>query len=1040
MDRELRILILEDDSTDAELVQRELRNAGITFSPMLVDSREEFIKGLEEFSPDLILADYKLPSFDGISALDISQEKCPDIPFIFVTGTMGEEWAVETLKRGACDYVLKDRIYRLASVVKRALQDAKERTERKHAEEAMRNKKEHHNAVIESIFKFVPEGVLVLTESLNLLKQNRTFDDIVQKYAPLLEYTEEGLAQKIIEQLSSKIVSGDSKEIHIGKKDQLETSISGRDELIIQFNTARMFLAEEEEEEEASIVVSLLDITERKRAEKALRESEERFRFMAEKTGDALYRLKYDAMKYDYISPAVQILTGYTAEEINSIGFDSIVNKVETTGETSIKTIVDNREKNNTNEYRANYLIQTKPGELKWLGDHSFPWRDDSGNIIGSVGILTDVTERKKAEEALHHSYDLLNLTGQMAKVGGWELDIETQALSWTEEVYRIHEIDPATRLNVAEAINFYAPGARPVITNAVQACIESGTPWDLELPLITAQDRHIWVRALGAAERLNGRTVRLYGAFQDITELKLAEVERARLVSILESTTDFVGIADANLHAIYLNKAGRKMVGIGEDEDLNFPIVQGHSEWARKKLTDEALPVVMRDGVWSGEMAMLTRDGREVPISQVIIAHKDSDGKFEFLSTVIRDITERKQAEQDLIKAKELAELSNKLKDAFIANISHEIRTPLNGILGMTNLIKESVSQHMSDEEQFYFTGIDTASKRIIRTVDMILNFSRLQIGEYEGKYETLNLVSIIESLINQFKLSDHRKQIDITFGNKCDDVNITADEYSITHAISNLIDNALKYTHKGYIKVVLYRDEKGNLKLDVQDSGIGIAEEYLKHLFEPYTQEAIGYSRPYEGIGLGLSLVKKFLDLNDAPISVVSKKGEGTTFTIHFSQGTNNNPERIIETAKKQPTEKVTLEHQHNKERKPLILIVEDDEINQNALRLILSKKYNTVVVPSASEALEALRTNPIELILMDISIRGDMNGLELTTLIKKTPEYSNIPVIAVTAHAFSTDRQNSLDAGCDEYISKPFGIKELFEKINKLISVKN
>ncbi|MDP1689708.1 MAG: response regulator, partial [bacterium] len=138
MDRELRILILEDESTDAELMQRELRNAGITFSPMLVASKKEFIEGLDQFSPDLILADYKLPSFDGISALDISQEKCPDIPFIFVTGTMGEEWAVETLKRGASDYVLKDRIYRLASVVKRALQDAKERTGRKQAEEKYR--------------------------------------------------------------------------------------------------------------------------------------------------------------------------------------------------------------------------------------------------------------------------------------------------------------------------------------------------------------------------------------------------------------------------------------------------------------------------------------------------------------------------------------------------------------------------------------------------------------------------------------------------------------------------------------------------------------------------------------------------------------------------------------------------------------------------------------------------------------------------------------------------------------------------------------
>ncbi|MHB8581598.1 MAG: GAF domain-containing protein, partial [Ignavibacteriaceae bacterium] len=543
------------------------------------------------------------------------------------------------------------------------------------------------------------------------------------------------------------------------------------------------------------------------------------------------------------------------------------------------------------------------------------------------ISFASEVAEKEQrrlqAEEALRHSYDLLNLTGQMAKVGGWELDLKTQALSWTEEVYRIHEIDPATRLNVTEGINFYAPEARLVISRAVQEGIDSGTPWDLELPLITAQGRHIWVRALGASERLDGRTIRLYGAFQDITE--------------------------------------------------------------------------------------------------------------------------RKQAEQELIKARDLAELSNKLKDSFIANMSHEIRTPLNGILGMTSIIKETFAQYASEEDEEYFNAIDSSSKRIIRTVDMILNYSRMQIGEFSADKELLNLPSIINNLISEYKPIAVKKSLELTFENKSGDENLTADVYCLTHAISNLIDNALKYTNKGYVNVVLYRDEKENLKLDVKDSGIGIAEDYLKRLFEPYSQEAIGYTRPYEGIGLGLSIVKKFLDLNSSSISVVSKKGEGTIFTIQFVKDISNNPveihplgKRIIKSAEKRSTEKVKLGHQHNEEKKSLILIVEDDEINQNYLRLFLSKKYKTVVAASASEALEALKNNFIELILMDISIKGDMNGLELTTLIKKTPEYSSIPVIAVTAYAFSTDRQNSLDAGCDEYISKPFKIKELLDKVGNLINV--
>lgn len=137
MEKELRILILEDVPADAELMEHELRKAGIEFSSRRVDTKDDFIKGLEDFSPDIILADYKLPAFDGLSALEIAKEKLPDLPFIFVTGAMGEEWAVESIKKGATDYVLKDRLYRLAPVVHRALEEADESMKRKEAEVAL---------------------------------------------------------------------------------------------------------------------------------------------------------------------------------------------------------------------------------------------------------------------------------------------------------------------------------------------------------------------------------------------------------------------------------------------------------------------------------------------------------------------------------------------------------------------------------------------------------------------------------------------------------------------------------------------------------------------------------------------------------------------------------------------------------------------------------------------------------------------------------------------------------------------------------------
>jgi len=275
---------------------------------------------------------------------------------------------------------------------------AKEITEQVRAEEAMRKKEEHHKAVIENIFKFIPEGVLVLTESLNLLKQNKAFDDDVQKYAPLLGYTKEELAGKIIEQLRSKIVIGDSKEIHIGKKDQLETDPSGRDELIFQFNTSRMFLAEEEEEEEASIVVSLLDITDRKRVEEVLRESEAKFRKLISSLPDAVLVVDTEG-RIVYCNENSTKIFAYKLDEMLSC---------------TIEDLVPKRFSEHHSSLRNGYLSKPKSRAMG-EGRELFALRKDGSefpteimlepveinNNLFILTIVRDITERKKAEEEI---------------------------------------------------------------------------------------------------------------------------------------------------------------------------------------------------------------------------------------------------------------------------------------------------------------------------------------------------------------------------------------------------------------------------------------------------------------------------------------------------------------------------------------------------------------------------------------------------------------------------------------------------------------
>jgi len=255
----------------------------------------------------------------------------------------------------------------------------------------------------------------------------------------------------------------------------------------------------------------------------------------------------------------------------------------------------------------------------------------------------------------------------------------------------------------------------------------------------------------------------------------------------------------------------------------------------------------------------------------------------------VIHDITDRKLTEQALIKANELAEKSNKLKDAFIANISHEIRTPLNSILGFSDLLPDMISEEQQEPASHIFEIINMSGKRLMRTVDMIMNFSRLQVGEFPVQYSDVNLALVLETLTKEFKILAQEKSLTLIFENRCGDAILNIDEYCITQAVYDLVDNAIKFTHEGFVKIVLYRKDD-SVFIDVADSGIGISEEYLSHLFEPFSQEDTGLSRTFEGVGLGLSIVKKLLDLIHAKITVESTKGQGTTFHISLKTTSNS------------------------------------------------------------------------------------------------------------------------------------------------------
>lgn len=267
-----------------------------------------------------------------------------------------------------------------------------------------------------------------------------------------------------------------------------------------------------------------------------------------------------------------------------------------------------------------------------------------------------------------------------------------------------------------------------------------------------------------------------------------------------------------------------------------------------------------------------------QISISPIL----DSTGKLLQYIAFREDITTYKDLESNLIEAKEKAEIANEVKDAFIANISHEIRTPLNGILGMISLLKDSSDLEINEEKQFIFESIQRSSDRLIRTVDLILNYSRLQAGDTAFNKQKIMLNKLIDDLIIEYNLAAKQKQLSLLFQNNIGDYEIEVHHEAINQILSNLIDNAIKYTFEGSINIVLDKADEQKVKIDVIDTGIGISEDYINHIYEPYTQEESGYQRSYDGVGLGLSLAKKLVHRMNGEITVSSKKNEGSRFTI--------------------------------------------------------------------------------------------------------------------------------------------------------------
>lgn len=451
-----------------------------------------------------------------------------------------------------------------------------------------------------------------------------------------------------------------------------------------------------------------------------------------------------------------------------------------------------------------------------------------------------------------------------------------------------------------------------------------------------------------------------------------------------------------------------------GEDKEL---IVERFKEFKSQKKTQS-----------SREYNVKTKSGKQIQliISVNVVYINDIPQKIRGL---LVDVSERRKYEEELIKAKEKAIEADKLKSKFLQNLSHEIRTPMNGILGFSELIK---NEEMSEKERkSYIDFIINASNQLLNIIDDVVNISRIESGEIKITENEVSLQKLFNNLMVFFHgyLMNRNDKVSLRLKNNVGEVSdkVLLAEKQVQHILSNLLYNAIRFTSEGFIEIGVEKTNE-QLRFYVKDTGIGISNEEQRRIFDRFYQVNSDGTKSYGGTGLGLTIAKALVELLGGKIGVKSELNKGSEFyfTVPLIP-VKSTPQKTYST----PDRKVIYPDwsQYN------ILIVEDDLNNYLFLEQLLKKTKATLHhVVNGEEAVRFVENNTVDLILMDIMM-PIMNGYEATREIRKFNK--NLPILAQTANAMVEDKQKSLDAGCNDYVSKPVNKKVLLNKMEALLS---
>lgn len=687
-----------------------------------------------------------------------------------------------------------------------------------------------------------------------------------------------------------------------------------------------------------------------------------------------------------------------------------------------------------------------KNGSVFWGDLYVTSRRDLNGNFVDLIGIIIDVSERKRAEAALRQSEERFDLAMRGSNDGIWDLDISTNQVYFSPRLRQIfglvEEELVGKEIASVEVFNkVLHPDDVATVWGRINAYLEKTLPfYEITFRVLQPKGHPLWVlsRAI-AVWNEQGKPTRLVGTIMDITSQKQAQeelcqvkenaeqayLEASRFKAVLDKTADYVAMHDPDTFKfIYANQGALDQTGYSREELLQMTPLDLNPTVKAESMAEILAP--LQSGIAIRfETVHQHKNGTIVPVDLQLQYVEIEQVKC--LVAMARDITERKQFELNLQQAKETAEFANRAKSLFLANMSHELRTPLNGILGYTQILQRDKT--LTPKQLDGINIIHRSGEYLLTLINDVLDLSKIEAGKIELLPVDFDFKEFISGLTDLFQMRARQKGIAFNYELLSHlPVGIRADEKRLRQILINLLGNAIKFTQKGGVTLKIGYHE-GNIRFQVEDTGVGIVSTDLEKIFEPF-QQVGDHKYKAEGTGLGLSITKKLVELMGGELQVESTPGKGSIFWMVLDL-----PEVSVVKGKME-LELVIIGYQGPPQT---ILIIDDKWENRSVLvNLLTPLGFQVAEADHGQTGLTLLQqASPVNLIITDL-VMPVMDGFEFARQVRKIPTFQQIPIIAASASVFDIHLQQSLTAGCNAFMVKPFRFEVLLDLLQKQLNL--